>query len=92
MAVGQQRDTESPRIDEERKHEEEPLERSGRESRVEDFREQQGGEDESMPSGHRIAGSGSSAESYSYRDRGEEGGASHPAPKDPEDRSERSKD
>ncbi len=67
------------RLDEERKKETEPLERSGKESHVEEFREQEGGD---MPSGHRISGTGSSADTYSYTDRGEEGGASHPKPKD----------
>ena len=87
--MGQQRGTEGPRLDDERKHEDEPLERSGREARVEEAREQQGAEDESLTSGHRVSGSGSSAETYPYRDRGEEGGASHPQPKDPEERSDR---
>jgi hypothetical protein len=66
------------------KQETEPLERSGKEGHAEDFREQQGrGEEEGT--GHRLAGSGSSADDYTYRDRGEEGGASHPKPKDSED-------
>jgi hypothetical protein len=67
------------RLDEERKRETESLERSGKESHVEEFREQEGGD---LGSGHRISGSGSSADSYTYTDRGEEGGASHPKPKD----------
>lgn len=67
------------RLDDERKKETESLERSGKESHTEEFREQEGGD---VPSGHRIAGSGSSADTYSYTDRGEEGGASHPKPKD----------
>ncbi len=88
--MGQQRGKQSPRQDDELKHEEEPLERAGRETHVEEFLEHQGAEDESLPSGHRIAGSGSSAESHSYRDHGEQGAASHPKPKDPSERSERS--
>ena len=68
-----------PRLDEERKKETESLERSGKESHVEEFREQEGGD---VGSGHRTSGSGSSADSYTYTDRGEEGGASHPKPKD----------
>jgi hypothetical protein len=67
------------RLDEERKKETESLERSGKESHVEEFREQEDGD---LASGHRISGSGSSADSYTYTDRGEEGGASHPKPKD----------
>jgi hypothetical protein len=88
--VEQQRGKESARLDDERKHEEEPLERAGRETQVEEFLEQQGPEEESLPSGHRIAGSGSSAPSYSYRDQGEQGAASHPKPKSRPKRSERS--
>ena len=45
----------SARLDDERKREEEPLERAGRETQVEEFREHQGAEDESLPSGHRLA-------------------------------------
>ena len=80
----------SARLDDEHKREEEPLERAGRETQVEEFREHQGAEDESLPSGHRIAGSGSSAPSHSYRDQGEQGAASHPMPKSRPQRSERS--
>ncbi|HEX2051525.1 MAG TPA: hypothetical protein VHJ34_12975 [Actinomycetota bacterium] len=39
--------------------------------------------------GHRVAGSGSSADEYSYKDHGETGGASHPKPKDESERSPR---
>jgi hypothetical protein len=81
---------ESPRIDDELKKDEEPLVRSVKESRVEESREQEGGtEDDPGGSGHRIAGSGSSVESYNYTDHGEEGGSSHPKPKDPEERTDR---
>jgi hypothetical protein len=77
-------------VDDELKKEEESLERSGKESHVEEFREQEGGtEEEPDASGHRVTGTGSSADSYSYTDRGEEGGSSHPKPKDPEDQSDR---
>ena len=80
----------SARVDDELKKQDEPLERSLKESHVEEFREQQGSTDNEPPgSGHRVAGSGSSADTYSYTDRGEEGGASHPKPKDPEERSDR---
>jgi hypothetical protein len=72
------------RLDEAKKREAESLERSGKESRVEEFREQEGPEDQDQPSGHRIAGSGSSAESYSYEDKEEQGGKSHPKPKEDE--------
>ena len=93
----------SARIDDELKSETEPLERSLKEPHVEEFlekeapgvgepgaetREESPGDDE-PGSGHRITGTGSSAESYSYRDRGEEGGASHPKPKDPDQRTDR---
>lgn len=73
----------SPRVDDELKKKEEPLVRSGKEAHVEEFREQEGGaEDEPGGSGHGMEGTGSSADSYSYTDRGEEGGSSHPKPKD----------
>lgn len=93
----------SAKIDDELKKEVEPLERSLKEPHVEehlekeapgrgeagsDFVDERPGEDE-PGSGHRIAGSGTSADTYSYRDRGEEGGASHPKPKDPEERTNR---
>lgn len=78
----------SQKVDDELKKEEEPLVRSSKEGHVEELREQESGtEDEPGGSGHRIAGTGTSADSYSYTDRGEEGGASHPKPKDPEEQS-----
>jgi hypothetical protein len=67
-----------PTLDEELKHETEPLERSGKEGHAEAHLEKES----DTPGGHRISGSGSSADDYTYRDRGEEGGASHPKPKD----------
>ena len=74
-------------LDDQMKGETEPLERSGKEGHVEEFREMEDAapEDstapEETPSGHRIAGSGSSADDYTYKDWGEVGGASHPKPK-----------
>ena len=68
------------KLDDEMSKDAEALERSGRESHVEEFREQEGAEGETG-SGHRVAGTGSSADRYSYQDHGEEGGASHPKPK-----------
>jgi hypothetical protein len=59
----------------------EPLERSLKEPHVADERAEEEREDEDPGSGHRIAGSGSSADSYTLTDRGEEGGSSHPKPK-----------
>ncbi len=91
------------KLDDEVKKDAESLERSLKESHVEEFLEREAppkgepgsdyvderpGEDE-PGSGHRIAGTGSSADTYSYRDRGEEGGASHPKPKEPEERTNR---
>ena len=75
-------DKHGPRLDEEMKAEEEPLTRSGRESHVEPEREKEAPETDASGGGHRIAGSGSSADDYTWRDHGEEGGASHPKPKD----------
>ena len=55
-------------------HQEEGLEREGAGSEPEVSHGAGGG--------HRITGSGSSAEDYSYKDHGEEGGESHPKPRD----------
>jgi len=76
----------SPELDDELKKETEALERSGREARAEEFLEKEDvsaapGDAEGVPSGHRISGSGSSADDYTYKDWGEVGGASHPKPK-----------
>ena len=60
----------------------EPLERSLKEPHVADERAEEERDDQEPGSGHRITGSGSSADSYSYTDRGEEGGESHPKPKE----------
>ena len=92
--------TSGPKLDEERKKEDHALETSGKESHVEPERETERVEDPVLDedaedfsgSGHRIAGTGSSAEKYSLTDHGEEGGSSHPVPKDPSERSERVKE
>jgi hypothetical protein len=67
----------------------EPIERSLKEGHVDDDRAEEDRTEEDFQepetgSGHRIAGTGSSADTYSLTDRGEEGGASHPKPKDDE--------
>jgi hypothetical protein len=67
-----------PQLDDELDHEAESLQRAGKEPHAEEERERES-EEEPMP-GPRIAGSGSSAKDLSYRNRGEEGGASHPKP------------
>jgi hypothetical protein len=77
-------------MDDQLKKEGEPLERSRKESRAEESREKErhpeevpeAGQDEPGGSGHRISGSGTSTGDYPYRDRGEEGGASHPKPRE----------
>jgi hypothetical protein len=61
--------------------------KSNKEAHREDGREREGAGPEpevghGAGSGHRIAGSGSSADEYSYKNHGEEGGASHPKPRD----------
>jgi hypothetical protein len=58
----------------------EPIERSLKEPHVEEEREEEA-EEADTGSGHRVRGSGSSADTYPWTDRGEEGGASHPKPK-----------
>ncbi|MDQ3956112.1 MAG: hypothetical protein M3285_11260 [Actinomycetota bacterium] len=80
-------DKQGPRVDDQVKHEEESLERAGKEAHVEGFRQDEaptdvepGEVEEPTPSGHRISGTGSSADTYPYRDHGEKGGASHPKP------------
>ena len=82
------------KLDDQIQGETEALERSGREAHAEEFLEKEDasaapGEAEGAPSGHRISGSGSSADEYTYKDWGEVGGASHPKPK--EGASERAK-
>ncbi|CAN5590201.1 hypothetical protein BH24ACT26_BH24ACT26_15360 [soil metagenome] len=79
-------DKHSPKLDDQMQQEAEPLERSGKESHVEGEREKEAPEGDIAGSGHRISGSGSSAEDYTLTDQGESGGASHPKPKQPEDR------
>lgn len=91
--------TSNPKLDEEQKKESQALETAGRESHVEPEREMERVEDAPLDeeaadfsgTGHRIAGTGSSADTYSYQDHGEVGGRSHPVPKDPEERSERAR-
>jgi hypothetical protein len=77
----------SAKLDDQIQQETEALERSGKEARAEEFLEKedasaQPGDAEGAPSGHRISGSGSSADEYTYKDWGEVGGASHPKPKE----------
>jgi hypothetical protein len=69
--------------DEEMKGEVEDLERSTKESHVEEEREK-----ETDTQGPRIQGSGSSAPEHTYEDWGEVGGQSHPKPKDEEEASD----
>jgi hypothetical protein len=83
-----------PKLDEQIQGETEALERSGKEAHAEESREIEDpsaapNDAEGTSSGHRISGSGSSAEEYTYKDWGEVGGASHPKPK--EGASERAK-
>jgi hypothetical protein len=66
-----------PFTDDELKGEVEDLERSSKESHVEEEREK-----ETDSRGPRIQGSGSSAPEHTYEDWGEVGGQSHPKPKD----------
>jgi hypothetical protein len=70
------------KLDDKLQSESEELTRSGRESHVEGEREKEASEGDSSGSGHRVDGTGSSADEYSLADHGEEGGASHPQPKD----------
>ncbi|MFN2489432.1 MAG: hypothetical protein ABR529_06800 [Actinomycetota bacterium] len=75
-------DKHGSRVSEQLEEESEPLERSLKESHVESEREKESGEADMPGSGHRISGTGSSADEYPLKDHGEEGGASHPKPKD----------
>ena len=82
------------KLDDQIQRETESLERSGKEARAEEFLEKEDasaapGDVDGTPSEHRISGSGSSADEYTYKDWGEVGGASHPKPK--EGASERAK-
>jgi hypothetical protein len=76
-------DKHGSKLDDELDAEVEPLERSRRESHVEEEREKEAPADADITGGHRVAGSGSSADDYTYTDHGETGGSSHPKPKDP---------
>lgn len=71
-----------PRVDDEMSEESESLERSLKEGHKEAHLDKEGGTGEPGGEGHRIAGSGSSADEYPLKDHGETGGASHPKPKD----------
>jgi hypothetical protein len=67
----------------------EPIERSLKEGHVDEERAEEDRTEEDLEepepgSGHRIAGTGSSADTYPLTDRGEEGGSSHPKPKENE--------
>ena len=75
-------DKHGSRFDDQLQDESEVLERSLHESHVEPERELEGGDDEIPASGHRVAGTGSSADEYPWKDHGEVGGASHPKPKE----------
>lgn len=84
-------DKKNPKVDEEMKRQVEGLERSGKEPHSEPYRQDEAPSDasspdevEAGPAGHRLAGTGSSADRYSYTDHGETGGASHPKPGDDE--------
>ena len=72
-------DKHGSKLDDELRSESEPLTSSGKESHVEAEREK---EADLSGSGHRVSGTGSSADEYNLTDHGEEGGASHPKPKD----------
>jgi hypothetical protein len=75
-------DKHGSRVDDQLKKETEPLERSLAESHVEPERERESpDEEETSGTGHRISGTGSSAEEYPWKDHGEQGGASHPKPR-----------
>ena len=77
----------NPELDDQMKHEVEPLVRSNKEGHVEPHLEKESvegalpEEEGQAPSGHRIAGTGSSADEYNWKDHGETGGESHPKPK-----------
>ena len=70
------------KLNQEMEQETQALERSGKEGHVQESREMEG---DGSADGHRIAGTGSSADEYSYKDHGEVGGESHPKPKDSEE-------
>ena len=78
----------NPELDDQMKHEVEPLIRSNKEGHVEPQLEKEAVDEpvadteEPPPSGHRIAGSGTSADEYNWKNHGEVGGESHPRPKD----------
>lgn len=63
-----------PTLEGEMKKETESTDRAQKTAHTQEGREKDDG------SGHRIAGSGSSADTYNWRDHGEVGGRSHPKP------------
>lgn len=71
-------DKHGPRLDEEMKDEAAPLESGGKESHTDEEREKE------WERGHRVSGTGSSADVYPHQDHGETGGEGHP--QDPDDR------
>jgi hypothetical protein len=75
-------DKHGSRLDEQLEDEAQPLERATKESHVEEEREKEAPGADAEGSGHRIAGSGSSADEYTLTDHGDKGGASHPKPKE----------
>ena len=74
-------DKHGDRVDDELQRESESIERSLGESHVEGERLKEGSAEDEPGSGHRVRGSGSSADEYPWKDHGEEGGASHPKPR-----------
>jgi len=69
-------DKHGPKLDEELKDESHSIETSSKESRVEDHKEKEDTREQSLE------GRGSSADDHPLRNRGKEGGSSHPKPKD----------
>lgn len=67
-------DKHGPQLDEELKDESHSIESSSREARVEGHKEKEDTQE--------LEGSGSSADDYPHRNRGEEGGSSHPKPRE----------
>ena len=78
-------DKHGDRVDDQLQEEAEPLERSLGESHVEGERVKEDAAGPEPGSGHRVRGTGSSADEYPWKDHGEQGGASHPKPGGNED-------
>lgn len=68
------------KLNQELEHEETPLERSNKEGHAEEHLEKE--REDGLGTGHRIEGSGASADEHPYKDHGEVGGASHPKPQE----------